>query len=323
MSKTPRFGFDILDALNGVSTEYLTTPMTGPTDNLAEAHLLQLFTKNYCELHPRGTDDQGRPLPLPIVSDIRHEALQIEDSAHHDTRRSIDRRECFTCDQTQAHILWFSDGSGILFEEVADGYACLPVSLFLSKSGTLDEVATDVQAWLQAMRRMPEVLPHVDQAAIDSMTPDQCVAPWGNFSCNIYENKSSDFLAPVVSYAMLAKAHEVGPARITFTMHNRRINRDGTIGPAAVKITANGAQVAGFERSWFPEELQGIADHPDYPEVPWKMVNQTAGRTYAAGHKLYALGYRCSATIDTVPTAHELIEARAEIAHLLTLKEAA
>jgi hypothetical protein len=325
MTKAPRFGFDINASLNGAQPRFLTTPMEGPASNRAEAHLIELFSTEYCDGKPRGADDQGNPLPLPIVDEARlalfiAKCELLDDPQYGGSTLSQD---VIDTGSRKVRILWFKDGSGIFLEELASGnFACLPVSIFLSK-GLAEHCHEDIEAWCQAMRRMPEVLPHCGQSAIDKMTEDQCVAPWGNFSCNTYQDATSGYLVPVVHYAMITKAHEVGPARFTFEMFKRRIQRDGSIGPATVKITARSAQLPGHVAIWFPEELQGIADLPDFPKPAWKAVSQYAGHTFTSCHALHGLRYSASATIDTQPSAHEVIEARAAVAHLLQAKDTA
>lgn len=310
MSKMPRFGCDLPNALRGATLHCLDTPMTGHCDNQAEAYLLDIFTQSYCIFQGHSCDDDGQPLPLPILSEIHYQAFWAETSDQENAAMRIVNKERFHTGRRTAQILWFMDGSAILFENLAEGYAVLPISLFLSNTDrTADMMAADIETWCQAMRRMPKMLCHVDQSDIDAMTANQSIAHWANFQSSTHHDQTSELLRPLAFYAKLRHAHEFGPGRYTFAIYARRIQRDGTIGPAAVKLTGGGAQFPALQQAWEPDYLQGIADHPKFPLSPWEMVNQHAGRKYGSGHPPPHARYQSQTSIKEQPSAHEIIEA--------------
>lgn len=301
--------FDIDAALQGAKLHQLRHRSGDLPDTVAEGHIRELF-ELCCAIDPDdGVDDEGRPLPLPVLDDRRY--LQLAQSDRLTGNFSYPGKT----QGRNLHLHAFHDRSAILVEEIGSGYAMLPVALFFSGLDTQEqaEVRSDLLLYCDAMRRLPRATLHKEGYDLKSAEPGRVIPHWAR--CNSRDRRANDptlqAFRQLAQYFALRAASVFGADRYDVELKGRRILRDGSLTDLRIEIMP-GSRIIRAEMRAVEEEFESILNTDRFAEGASRQILQDR----ISGNVGSTLRNRSLAVASfSLPhvSAHDIIQATSQI----------
>lgn len=308
----PKFAYDVGAALTDRRPSFLSHRTTGLPETLAEAHLTILFSKRYAHQFQHGHDDQGDPVPLPIVTwQVFNSFWPRIGSSEVISQVFAPPAQFQESNTPRFRLLRFPDQSIIFLESTSSGYAVFPVALFSEpdEQPQDDEIYADLKIYAQAMRKMPPAQMNLTYYT-DLAASSHCVVPhWLHLN-----SRGDQALGTLFAFKNLAEYFAVRLGKISpgysasFSTTGRPIQRDGTTADAKVSIELH-APYPHPSTKELEEEFTALINHPAYAEEHYSLAMHSDHVIFSGSvspEKLF------SATIE-IPaesqSAHDIIEA--------------
>jgi hypothetical protein len=300
--------YNIDPFLNGYRGKTVHHKSTGAPTSLAERNLDRLVSRDL-GLSPRETtDDEGRPLPVPVIGEGDFISFWGNTKKRYSYTKS-DRPLALDIGPHYKAIC-FQDQSIILAERLKSGWAILPVALFLNQgahSSSSILLEADFDVYMRAMRDLAPAITNPRYDPLSRIRSDEVIPHWmafRNFG-DLAPRTKNAFNKLSRYFALRANAILPG-CNVHFSLHGRPILRDGSTGPACVKsILPSVYKPSGFED--IDREFSDLINHDAYAEERSALaVNIISLETFEIESQICATGIDLG--LSEPPTAHDIIE---------------